>query len=211
MTADSHREDRREESSARRADHDEIVRLVPQGASVLDLGCADGALLLRLIRERGVRGDGVEIDLEEALECIGKGLNVYQGCIEDGLKLYEDQSLDWVILSETLQVLTQPRIVLREMLRVGRRAIVSFPNFAHWRLRAQLFFRGVMPMSRLLPLAWYDTPNIHLCTITDFRNLCREEGMEIEEARFPGSWLGSLGANLLAGTGIFVVRAAHRT
>lgn len=188
-----------------RIGYDEIVRLVPKGATVLDLGCAEGDLLHRLIQERDVHGDGVEIDYDKVLSCVGKGLSVYHGSIEDGLQLYDDKSFDYIILSETLQVLKEPLVVLRDMLRVGQRAIVSFPNFANWRLRCQLFFGGVMPGSKLLPFAWYDTPNIRHCTVKDFRNLCDDQNLTIEQTRYSGHFFTALNPNLLAELGIFVV------
>ena len=189
-----------------RIDHEEIIQLIPEGASVLDLGCGDGNLLARLVQERRTRGDGVEIDYEKVLECVGRGLSVYHGRIEEGLTLYDDKSFDYVILSETLQILAQPQLVLREMLRVGRRVIVSFPNFANWRLRCQLFFRGVMPMSRVLPFAWYDSPNIHHCTLADFWRLCDQEKVTVETSRYTGSPFSRVAPNLFAEIGIFVLR-----
>jgi methionine biosynthesis protein MetW len=155
-----------------RLDYELIESLVPEGAAVLDLGCGDGQLLEELIARRHARGSGVDISQAAVEACVARGLPVVHG---DG-----DDSLDVVILSLSLQQLRRPRMVVREMARVGRLAIVSFPNFAHWSLRAQLAFRGRMPVSKDLPFQWWDTPNIHLCTIRDFRALCREEGLCIE-------------------------------
>ncbi len=167
-----------------RLDYQLIEALVPDGATVLDLGCGDGELLDELVRERHVRGSGVDID-ERAIEaCIRKGLSVFHGDLDEGLADYEDGSIDVVILSFSLQQLRRPRMVVREMARVGRLAVVSFPNFAHWAVRGQLLLNGRMPVSTELPYQWYDTPNIHLCTVKDFRDLCAREGLRIERESY---------------------------
>jgi methionine biosynthesis protein MetW len=167
-----------------RLDYQLIEALVPDGATVLDLGCGDGELLDELVRERHVRGSGVDID-ERAIEaCIRKGLSVFHGDLDEGLADYEDGSTDVVILSFSLQQLRRPRMVVREMARVGRLAVVSFPNFAHWAVRGQLLLTGRMPVSTELPYQWYDTPNIHLCTVKDFRDLCAREGLRIERESY---------------------------
>jgi len=163
-----------------RLDYELIESLVPDGAAVLDLGCGDGQLLEELIAKRHARGSGVDISQTAVEACVARGLPVVHGDLDDGLADFADDSLDVVILSLSLQQLRRPRMAVREMARVGRLAIVSFPNFAHWSLRAQLVFRGRMPVSGDLPFQWWDTPNIHLCTIRDFRALCREEGLCIE-------------------------------
>ena len=165
----------------RRIDYKLIEDLVPEGATVLDLACGDGELLGELIAEKRVRGSGVEIDQTAVEKCIGRGLSVFHGDLDAGLADFSDQSHDIVILSLSLQQLRRPRMIVREMVRVGRLAIVSFPNFAHWTPRMQLLLGGRMPVSRDLPYQWWDTPNIHLCTIRDFRKLCREEGLCIEQ------------------------------
>jgi methionine biosynthesis protein MetW len=154
--------------------------MVPEGATVLDLACGDGELLADLIAAKHVRGSGVEIDQAAVEKCIGRGLSVFHGDLDAGLADYSDQSHDVVILSLSLQQLRRPRMIVREMVRVGRLAIVSFPNFAHWSMRRQLLMDGRMPVTKDLPYQWWDTPNIHLCTIQDFRALCREEGLCIE-------------------------------
>lgn len=194
----------------RRIDYKLIQGLVPQGSTVLDLACGHGELLSELIEEKQVRGSGVEIDQGAVEACIGKGLSVFHGDLDGGLADYTDQSHDVVILSLSLQQLRRPRMIVREMVRVGRLAIVSFPNFAHYLRRAQLCLRGRMPVSRDLPYQWWDTPNIHLCTIHDFRALCREEGLCIEEELYlrsveqpPPDHL--LAPNLLARVAIFAV------
>ena len=163
-----------------RIDYTLIEDMVPAGATVLDLACGDGELLERLIQDKGVTGSGVEIRQEAVEACIGKGLSVFHGDLDSGLADYPDASIDVVILSLSLQQLRRPRMIVREMVRVGKLGIVSFPNFAHWSARSQLFVRGRMPVSRDLPYQWWDTPNIHLCTVNDFRELCRQEGLRIE-------------------------------
>jgi len=162
-----------------RYDYRLIEEMVPDGATVLDLGCGDGELLAALVRDKHVRGSGVEIDPAAVEACVGKGLSVFHGDLDEGLADYLDGSVDVVILSFSLQQLHHPRMLVREMARVGRSAIVSFPNFAHWSVRGQLAAQGRMPVSRELPYQWFDTPNIHLCTVNDFRDLCRREGLHI--------------------------------
>jgi methionine biosynthesis protein MetW len=194
----------------RRIDYKLIEDLVPAGATVLDLACGDGALLSELIAEKDVHGSGVEIDQGAVEVCIGKGLSVFHGDLDAGLADFLDQSHDVVILSMSLQQLRRPRMIIREMVRVGRLAIVSFPNFAHWVPRSQLVLGGRMPVSRDLPYQWWDTPNIHLCTIRDFRALCRAEGLCIEHELYlrsvehpPPSH--PVAPNLLARVAIFTV------
>jgi methionine biosynthesis protein MetW len=194
----------------RRIDYKVIEDLVPDGATVLDLACGDGELLSELIAEKRVSGSGVEIDQAAVEKCIARGLSVFHGDLDAGLADFSDQSHDVVILSLSLQQLRRPRMIVREMVRVGRLAIVSFPNFAHWVPRAQLFLGGRMPVSRDLPYQWWDTPNIHLCTINDFRKLCREEGLCVERELYltsvdkdPPPRL--VAPNLLARVAIFAV------
>ena len=160
-------------------DYDVVAELVTPKSKVLDLGCGSGELLERLVLERQVRGRGLDIDPELVIRCVQKGLAVVQGNLDEGLAQYGDESFDWVVLNQTLQVTHRPALVLREMLRVGKTAIVSFPNFGHWRVRGQLLATGRMPISRTLPFPWYSTPNIHLLTIRDFRRLCKQVGGRI--------------------------------
>jgi len=162
-----------------RYDYRLIEEMVPDGATVLDLGCGDGELLAALVADKHVRGSGVEIDPAAVEACVGRGLSVFHGDLDEGLADYLDGSIDVVILSFSLQQLRRPRMLVREMARVGRLAIVSFPNFAHWSVRGQLFAVGRMPVSKELPYRWYETPNIHLCTVSDFRDLCRREELQI--------------------------------
>jgi methionine biosynthesis protein MetW len=163
-----------------RADLEAIVQWVPRGARVLDLGCGDGSLLRSLWREREAPGYGVEIEDAAVLACVANDVNVLQVDLESGLSLFADGSFDFVVLSETLQTIHRTEFLLREMLRVGREGIVSFPNFGHWSSRLQIAL-GRMPVSDALPYEWYETPNVHHCTITDFEYLCRRIGIRIRE------------------------------
>lgn len=163
-----------------RPDFAAIADWVRPGARVLDLGCGDGTLLRYLWRERNASGYGVEIDETGVLACIRNGVNVIQSDLESGLSDFEDRAFDYVILSQTLQAVRHSERVVREMLRVGREGIVTFPNFGYWRNRLQVL-RGGMPVSDNLPYQWYDTPNIHLCTIKDFEGFCVSQGVRILE------------------------------
>lgn len=166
-----------------RSDHAIIADWVETDSRVLDLGCGDGMLMEHLDKTRNATGYGVEIDESMISECIGRGLNVIQSDLDEGLADFQDNAFDYVILSMTLQAVTYPDRLLLEMLRVGKQGIVTFPNFAHWSPRLQLMFQGRMPVSSSIPFQWYDTPNIHLCTIHDFENLCDENGVDVLERR----------------------------
>jgi methionine biosynthesis protein MetW len=157
-----------------------VAEMVEPGSRVLDVGCGDGALLRLLADSRAVDGRGIELSQQGVNDCVAKGLSVIQGDADQDLADYPDDAFDYVILSQTLQATRQPRVVLEHMLRIGRRAIVSFPNFGHWRIRVQLAFRGRMPVTENLSHVWYDTPNIHFCTIRDFVELTREAAARIE-------------------------------
>lgn len=195
-----------------RGDQRLIAELVPEGARVLDLGCGDGVLLERLRDEHGASVRGVELELERVARCVERGLSVIQGDLDGGLPLFADDSFDVVVLSQTMQVVRRPRLVLSEMLRVGHRGVVSFPNFAHWRNRAHLALRGRMPVSPSIPYTWYETPNIHHTTIKDFRDFCADVGAEVErEIPLVSGGNGGPGRvvrtwpNLLADSAVFVV------
>ncbi|MCX5655883.1 MAG: methionine biosynthesis protein MetW [Planctomycetota bacterium] len=160
-----------------RLDYELIESLVPDGAKVLDLGCGDGQLLADLIEYKGCEGRGIEVDDKAVLECVHRGVPVYHGDMIEGMGFYLDGQFDVVILSQTLQQTMDPPKVIHEMLRVGKRAIISFPNFGHWWVRLQLLLGGRMPHNRLLPYHWYNTPNVHFCTIKDFREFCDRQGL----------------------------------
>ncbi len=193
------------------SDYDKVVSLVKPQSRVLDLGCGDGRLLKRLIEERQVQAMGVEIDQEAVLECLQKGLSVFQGNIDDGLADYGDNSCDYVILNMTLQVIVRPDFVIEEMLRVGEKVIVSFPNFGHWRVRQSLLWKGRMPKTLKLPFEWYNTPNIHLLTIKDFMVFCKERNISILQRLYLNSSRSArkekvhILPNLNADEGLFVI------
>ncbi|KPK19864.1 MAG: methionine biosynthesis protein MetW [Betaproteobacteria bacterium SG8_41] len=165
-----------------RPDYAAIAEWVRPGSRVLDLGCGDGTLLRYLWRERNASGYGVEIDEAGVLACVRNGVNVIQSDLESGLSDFENRAFDYVILSQTLQAVRHSERIVREMLRVGREGIVTFPNFGYWKNRFQVAL-GKMPVSDNLPFQWYDTPNIHLCTITDFEDFCRAQEMRILERK----------------------------
>jgi methionine biosynthesis protein MetW len=163
-----------------------VASMIPDGSSVLDLGCGAGDLLAELIDRRDCRGQGVEVSSEAFHSCVARGIPVVEADIDQGLPDFEDASFDVVVLSQTLQATHRPTRVLREMMRVGRVGIVSFPNFGHWRLRLDLGVRGRMPQSRTLPYRWHETPNIHLCTIRDFEELAASEDLRVVERALLG-------------------------
>lgn len=167
-----------------RIDYQLIMELVDSGSLVLDLGCGDGSLLEMLIREKGVKGFGLEKDLQEINKCLAKGISVIDANLDQGLSQFRDKSMDYVILSLTLQALKQPQETLRDIIRVGKKAIISFPNFGNIFVRLYLLFRGRMPKSKFLPYEWYDTPNIHFCSVKDFIELCGREGIKIRKKIF---------------------------
>ena len=190
-----------------RPDFDVVTNWVPQGASVLDLGCGDGELLARLQRERGSIGYGVEIEDSAVLACLNRGLNVLQGNIESGLNLFDDGAFDVVILSQTLQATRHTEALVREVLRVGKSAIVTLPNFGHWSVRWQLGVGGRMPVSKRLPYQWYDTPNVHFSTITDFDVFCADKGITVERrAALAGGRAITFLPNVRGETAVFQIR-----
>lgn len=190
-----------------------IAGMIAPNSRVLDVGCGDGALLRHLARTKGVDGRGVEIDRAGVAACMRIGLSVVQGDADTDLKDYPDNAFDYVVLSQTLQATRNPREALRQLLRIGRRAIVSFPNFGYWRCRLQLALAGRMPVTRSLDNPWYRTPNIHFCTVRDFLALCAAERVTVERAHalgrggapLPVPGAGGL-ANLLADKGLFMLR-----
>jgi len=189
-----------------------IADMIAPESRVLDVGCGDGALLDHLVHAKGVDGRGVEISQAGVNACVTQGLSVIQGNADTDLKDYPSDAFDYVVLSQTLQATRKPHQVMKQLVRIGRRAIVSFPNFGHWRVRWQLLTRGRMPVTDSMPLQWFNTPNIHFCTILDFIGLCGElgivveQGMAISRSGRP-SPIRSIGAaNLFGEQGLFLLR-----
>lgn len=193
-----------------RADLRVVADLVPAGTEVLDLGCGDGSLLESLMRDRGCDGAGVEISDEGFHACLERGVPVVQGDIDEGLDGVADNHYDVVILSQTLHALRRPAFVVGEMMRVAPIAILSFPNFGHWRLRTRLLTRGRMPVSHLLPHAWYDTPNIHLCTIADFEDLLLQMDLRIDRRILLDQAGRPAGPQAAARPNLFAASAVYR-
>ena len=183
-----------------RSDIDTILDWVTQGSRVLDLGCGDGELLAALTKQKAISGLGVDIDAGNLIEAVDKGLCVVQQNMEDGLSNFNSKSFDVVIVAFSLQVLTRPHTVLERVVDIGNEAIVSFPNFGHWRSRLSLLFLGRMPKTKALPYSWFDTPNIHFCTVNDFERLCDQLQIEIIERKTSdvGHILAKLWPNLFA-------------
>ncbi|GGF65102.1 methionine biosynthesis protein MetW [Terasakiella brassicae] len=169
-------------AKAIRVDLQIIADMIEPGARVLDVGCSDGQLLEYLVKEKNVRGRGLEISPNGVNACVAKGLSVVQGDAEEDLGYYPDNGFDFVILSQTLQATHHPDQIVKDLLRLGKRAIVSFPNFGHWRVRSYLFFKGRMPVNESMPYQWYNSPNTHFCTIKDFIVMCDEMGVTIERS-----------------------------
>jgi methionine biosynthesis protein MetW len=173
-----------------------IAEMVTPGARVLDIGCGDGTLLRLLAEKRDVDGRGIELSQAGVNSCVAQGLSVIQGDADTDLVHYPDLAFDFAILSQTIQATYSPRHVLEQLLRIGKRAVVSFPNFGHWQVRAQLLFGGQMPQTDNLPDRWYDTPNIHLCTINDFLGLCKDVGARVERTVALNAYGRKLGVSM---------------
>jgi methionine biosynthesis protein MetW len=184
-----------------------IADAVPAGARVLDIGCGDGALLAYLRDTKGVDARGIDVSAANVASAVARGLSVVQGDADADLADYPPHAFDMVILSDTLQAMPRPAAVLGELVRIGKRAVVSFPNFGHWRVRASLALGGRMPVTKSLPVSWHETPNIHFCTVDDFRALAAELGLRVESATFlsGGSRRGAGLANLMAERAVFVL------
>jgi methionine biosynthesis protein MetW len=195
-----------------RADLRLIAGMIEPGARVLDVGCGDGTLLAHLVHAKGVDGRGLELSMDGVKFCVNHGLSVIQGDADTDLKDYPSGAFDYVILSQTLQAMRAPREVLEHLVRIGRRAVVSLPNFGHWRVRVWLLAMGRMPVTQRLGYQWWNTPNIHLCTITDFVALCRDMSVGIEDTvildrfdRVRGRGAGGF-ANLIGEQAVFLLR-----
>jgi methionine biosynthesis protein MetW len=190
--------------------YDIIRSLVDEDSTVLDLGCGDGSFLRDLRRDKNVRGTGIEIDEEHLIKCVGNGIPVIAGDIDRGLRQFKDRTFDYVVLNQTLQVIRKPEFVLEEMMRVGKRAIIGFPNFGYYKIRLSLLFRGRMPVTRTLPHEWHDSPNIHLFTIADFKDFCMKKGFRILDSFYlrENRADGIINAfpNLLASEAVFLIR-----
>lgn len=186
-----------------------IADMVPQGSRVLDLGCGDGALLDELMRHRGCQGQGVEVSSEAFHACVAKGIPVVAADIDEGLPDFTDGSFDVVVLSQTLQATRRPALVLREMMRVADTGVVSFVNYGQVGLRLRLLFRGRVPVSRLAPERWFETPNIHPCSILDFESLARAEGLVASERVVLGADGGPAGRLAIRSPNAFAAAAAY--
>ena len=195
-----------------RKDWNLIESLIDENSKVLDIGCGEGSFISQLEKNKNSKTSGIEVNPDLARKAIAKGFNVIQGDAEKDLRQYSNQSFDYVILSQTLQAMIRPKEVLLELLRIGNKAIVSFPNFGHWKIRLQLLFSGKMPVTKGLPYEWYETPNIHFFTIKDFQNLCKESNIVIEKSIALTSkgrqfeiTSGIIGANLFTSEAIFLL------
>ncbi len=201
-----------------RVDHDLIAEMVDPGSRVLDVGCGDGELLQLLTERNGVDGRGVELARDKVNACVARGLSVIQGDADRDLENYPDQAFDYAILSLTIQATRNPKTVLDNLLRIGRRAIVSFPNFGHWQVRTALLLQGRMPVTHNLPDAWYLSPNAHLCTIRDFADLVHVADAEVEQAvafnasgkRLPIKWSLSM-QNMFGEKAVFLLKGPQRS
>lgn len=200
-----------ENSKGLHLNYEIITKFIENGSKILDLGCGDGTLLKMLIERKNCTGTGIEIDQQNAIQAIEKGLSIIQGDIDEGLKDFSDNEYDYIILNQTLQSTEKPDYVIEEMLRAGKKAVVSFPNFAYWKVRFYLFFNGKMPKSNILPFEWYNTPNIHLLTIKDFFKFCKKRDIKIlkevymNKAKMINNFGVKWHKNLFAEEAIFVI------
>ncbi len=189
---------------------DIIENWVRKGSRILDLGCGDGELLKKLQDSRQIDGYGIEINAENIMSCLAKGVNVIEQDLDHGLSNFSSSSFDTVIMAQALQAVHQPHLVLDEMLRIGKECIITFPNFGHWRCRYYLITKGRMPVSKFMPYQWYDTPNIHFCTVNDFEALCHRKNIHIlnrtvaDRHNLPRQWM-KLIPNLLGEIAIYRV------
>ena len=188
-------------------DHRIIINLIPEGSSVLDLGCGSGDLLYSLVKEKNIRAEGIELEEDAIYGCVEKGLSVYHRDIENGLKDYPDKSVDYVILNQIIQEIRDMEFLLNETFRVGKNVIIGFPNFAYIKARIDLFFRGIAPVTSSLPHEWYNSPNVHFGSLKDFKDFCRDRDIKITGAYY----LGARGPvrllpNLFAINGIFILQ-----
>lgn len=188
-----------------RVDLQLIADMIEPNTRVLDAGCGNGTLLDYLGNFKQVDGRGIEISTEGVNACVSAGLSVIQGDVEADLKDYPDKSFDYVVLSQTLQAMRDPKEVLHQLTRIGNRAIISFPNFGYWRYRLYILLKGRMPVSETIPYQWYDTPNIHFCTIRDFQLLAEEMGLTIEKKLFLGS-TSQFFANLFSAQAVYILK-----
>lgn len=187
-------------------EHKLITQIIPDGSTVLDLGCGEGDLLYLLIKEKNVKPQGVDIDEQAIYKCVEKGLSVFHGDIDSGLADYNDKSFDYVILNQSLQQVRNLENALKDALRVGKKVIVGIPNFAHYKARYQMFFKGRAPVTYALPYQWYNTPNLHFLSIADFMDYCSAKGINIEYSSFIGDkGIITIMPNLFAQIGIFVI------
>ena len=205
-------------AASTRADHEIIINAVPQGARVLDVGCGDGVLLHRLKQERNAVVRGMELSQAGVNACVAKGLSVVQGDADLDLVLYPDDSFDIVVLSRTIQATRKPEMVLKQMHRIGAKAVVSLPNFGFWQVRLSLFLRGRMPVTQGLPDSWHETENLHLCTLLDFDDLAKKSGFDLESVTriaagkaSPPSHATSSLLNWLSEEAVFVLKRAGMT
>ena len=204
----------KEELKENRFDYNLIAELIQPNSKVLDLGCGIGSLLRLLKEKKNIDGRGIEIKQERVQECVKHGLSVLHGDLDEGLKHYKDKSFDYVIFNETIQVVKNSLLVLKDALGVGKKVIVSFPNFGHWQIRLKFFFSGRMPKSKALPYEWYNTPNIRLLTVKDFKDICRKNNIpvisEFNYIRKNGnSRLVRFWPNLFASNSLFIVEDKH--